>query len=152
MNCELEILPFAPRHLDEAARIEALCFSVPWSRAMLREEIENPRACYLAAEEGGVLAGYAGLHAVLDEGYVTNVAVAPGFRRRGVASRLMAGLRAQAERRALSFLTLEVRVSNHAAVALYEKYGFRPVGQRPGYYEKPKEDALIMTLNLMRNS
>ena len=144
----LTIAPLTPRHVDDMARLEALCFSLPWSRAMILSELNNPNAVYLAAEWDGALAGYAGMQTVLDEGYITNVATAPGFRRRGVASKLLDALRAQAEQRALSFLTLEVRCSNRAAIALYHKHGFQSIGVRPGYYEKPREDALIMTLYL----
>ncbi|MCL2747853.1 MAG: ribosomal protein S18-alanine N-acetyltransferase [Oscillospiraceae bacterium] len=144
----LRIAPLQARHIEAAADIEKVSFSMPWSRAMLMVELDNPLAFYLAAEEGDTLAGYAGMHVILDEGYITNVATTPRYRRRGVASRLLEGLLAQAEGQALSFLTLEVRVSNLPAIALYEKHGFRKLGLRPRYYEKPREDALIMTAYL----
>ena len=139
------ILPLDIRHLDAVAKLEVLCFSMPWSRAMILTEFRNPRAFYLAAEDNGALVGYAGMQTVLDEGYVTNVAVSPASRRRGVASQLLEALLAHANTKALSFLTLEVRASNIPAISLYEKYGFQSMGLRPGYYEKPKEDAVIMT-------
>ena len=144
----LSILPLEARHADAAAFIEAQSFSLPWSRAMILAELDSPRAVYFAAEENGTLLGYAGMQTVLDEGYITNVATAPCARRRGVASLLLSALRDKAALRKLSFLTLEVRPSNEAAIALYNKHGFQPAGRRRGYYEKPKEDALIMTLYL----
>ena len=94
-------------------------------------------------EEGNVL-GYAGLHAVLDEGYIDNIAVHPDARRHGVASALL-DVFCRFGAVNLAFLTLEVRTSNTAAIALYKKFGFRQAGLRPGYYQKPREDALIMT-------
>jgi len=142
------ILPLGPSHIDDAVRIECQSFSSPWSRTMLLDEIENPQAFCLAAEEDGALIGYACVRIVLDEGSITNVAVAPQQRRKGIASQLLDAIRAHAVDLELSFLTLEARHSNSAAIALYEKHGFQTLGLRPGYYEKPREDALIMTLYL----
>ena len=142
------VLPLEERHIDQAAAIEKVCFSLPWSPAMLREEIRDSEAFYLCAEWNGVLAGYAGMRVVLDEGHITNIATAPDFRRRGIASLLLDGLLSKGTERLLSFLTLDTRVSNRAAIALYEKHGFMHIGVRPGYYEKPEEDALIMTAYL----
>lgn len=89
--------------------------------------------------------GYAGLQVVLDEGYIANVVVRPGYRRRHIAQQLLDVYLRFAQAHHLAFLTLEVRPSNKAAVALYRKYGFIEEGRRRNYYQKPKEDALIMT-------
>jgi ribosomal-protein-alanine N-acetyltransferase len=141
-----KLLPLSEKHLDEAAAIERECFSAPWSRAMLAEELKNESAAYLAAEaEGGRLLGYAGLHVVLDEGYITNIAVRTDARRRGIASALLGVLIRFSEAHRLSFLTLEVRESNVAAIALYARHGFESVGKRKNYYEDPREDAVLMT-------
>ena len=94
-------------------------------------------------EEGYVL-GYAGLHTILDEGYIDNIAVAPDARRHGVASALL-DVFCRFGAANLAFLTLEARKSNAAAIALYEKHGFQQAGLRPGYYQHPREDAVIMT-------
>ena len=83
---------------------------------------------------------------VLDEGYIGNVAVTPGHRRQGVGDALLAALTALGRERGLAFLTLEVRESNLPARRLYEKHGFRPAGCRRGYYSRPREDAILMTL------
>ena len=88
--------------------------------------------------------GYAGLQVVLDEGYIANVVVRPGYRRRHMRSSCWMSISAL-RRRIIWLLTLEVRPSNKAAVALYRKYGFIEEGRRRNYYQKPKEDALIMT-------
>jgi ribosomal-protein-alanine N-acetyltransferase len=130
---------------DKMAELEKICFSLPWSPESVREELKSPIALYFGAFIEGEIAGYAGVQTVLEEGYITNIAVAPAHRRKGIADTLMRRLISHAEERKLSFLTLEVRESNHAARKLYEKYGFQAVGTRPGYYDQPKEDAVIMT-------
>ncbi len=143
MTLRIEVL--AEEHVSAVAAIEQQSFSLPWSPAMIREEIANPLAVYRAVKDGNSLAGYAGMQIILDEGYITNVATAPDYRRRGVGDLLMGALLTLARDRKLSFLTLEVRRSNVPAIALYEKHGFTVAGVRPGYYEKPREDALLMT-------
>lgn len=141
-----EILPMTAGHLDQAAEIEKLCFSDPWSRRMLAEHLENPcNASLTARSADGAVLGYVGLLVVLDEGHITNLAVHPEYRRRGVASALLNALDQLARERRLSFLTLEVRSSNAAARALYVKHGYQEAGLRKNYYEHPREDAVIMT-------
>ena len=142
----IKIVPMDASHLDGIAAIEKMCFSMPWSRNMLEEELYNDCAAYLVAEDDkGVVLGYAGIQIILDEGYITNVAVLPELRRGHIASQLLKVFFDFAEANDLSFITLEVRPTNAAAIALYEKFGFAEVGRRKNYYEKPKEDALIMT-------
>ena len=144
---DVRIVPMTHEHLDEVAALERVCFSSPWSRNMLAEELDNACSAYLVAldkEDGGVV-GYAGLLVVADEGYITNVAVRPESRRGGVASALLDVFVDFAVGNQLAFLTLEVRASNYGAIALYGSRGFRGVGRRPNYYEHPKEDAVIMT-------
>lgn len=147
-----DIVPMTSEHLDQVADIERLCFSDPWSRRMLSEHLENECAATLVAQgaEGTVL-GYAGLLVVLDEGYITNVAVRPEYRRQGIASELLEVFRRFGEGNHMAFLTLEVRASNTAARALYQKHGYAEVGCRKNYYEHPKEDAIIMTLEFAKN-
>ena len=143
----VKVVPMHPDHLDELARLEKICFSRPWSRAMLAEELDNQCAAFLVAVEPvtGKVAGYAGLLVMADEGYITNVAVFPEYRRRGVAEQLIAVFDKFARGNRLAFLTLEVRPSNTAAIALYQGFGFEEAGRRRNYYDLPKEDALIMT-------
>ena len=138
----VRVVPMTADHLDEVAELERLCFSVPWSRNMLAEELENALSAMLVAlDDQGHVAGYAGLQVILDEGYITNVAVRPDCRRRGVAGQILQVFQAQN----LAFLTLEVRASNQAAILLYGSRGFRGMGRRKNYYEHPREDAIIMT-------
>jgi len=108
--------------------------------------MDPARNLFLAAERGGEILGYIGLMYVLDEGYISNVAVRPDFRRQGIAESLLSALETRARGMGLAFLTLEVRAGNGPAIALYEKRGFRSVGRRKNYYEKPTEDAILMTL------
>lgn len=145
-----EIVPMDRGHIPQIAALEQECFSMPWNETMLENALFDDQASFIVAEdgEGGIL-GYAGLHAVLDEGYIDNIAVAPDARRHGVASALLEVFCRFAAVN-LAFLTLEVRKSNAAAIALYEKHGFLLAGLRPGYYQHPREDAVIMTREFPR--
>ena len=142
----VRIVPMTADHLDEVAELERICFSTPWSRNMLAEELDNALSAFLVAlDESGKVVGYAGPQVVLDEGYITNVAVRPECRRQGIAGKLLQVFLDFAQGNHLAFLTLEVRASNYDAIALYGSRGFRSVGRRKNYYEHPKEDAIIMT-------
>ena len=133
-------------HLPAMEHLEQLCFSLPWTREQLEASLRDAQHVFLAAEdEQGKLLGYAGMMHVLDEGYVENVAVDPACRCRGIGRALIKALFARAEALGLSFVTLELRESNAAAEALYTAQGFVPVGRRKGYYEAPREDAILMT-------
>ena len=145
-SLNVRIVPMNGDHLDEVAELERVCFSTPWSRNMLSEELENDCSAILVALDGqDHVVGYAGVQVILDEGYITNVAVRPEYRRRGVAGKLLRVFLDFAKAHQLAFLTLEVRASNVPAMALYEGLGFRDVGRRKNYYEHPREDAVIMT-------
>ena len=132
--------------IPQVAAIERQCFPDPWSERMLREHLDNQCAAALVARgEDGTILGYGGLLVVLDEGYITNIAVRPEYRRQGIASELLEVFRRFGEGNHMAFLTLEVRASNAAAIALYEKMGYARAGVRKNYYEHPREDAVIMT-------
>lgn len=143
----VKIVPMTADHLEELEKLERICFSRPWSRKMLAEELENQCAAFLVAEDSvsGRVLGYAGLMVVADEGYITNVAVFPEYRRQGIAAQILQVFVQFAEANRLAFLTLEVRPSNAAAIALYQGFGFEEVGRRKNYYDLPREDALILT-------
>lgn len=143
----IQIVPMHADHLEELEKLEKICFSRPWSKKMLTEELENECAAFLVAQDSvtGQVAGYAGVLVMADEGYITNVAVFPEYRRQGIAAKLIAVFENFARGNQLAFLTLEVRPSNAAAIALYQGFGFREVGRRKNYYDLPKEDALILT-------
>lgn len=122
------------------ALLESACFSLP----RLLPQIERERENFLVAVENNVFLGYADVTVILDEGYMGNIAVAPAHRKKGVGVALLRAL-LDRHRGALRFLTLEVRASNAPAIALYTKEGFQTAGIRKGMYEKPREDALLMT-------
>ena len=145
---EIRITDAREELLPQIQQIEQQSFSVPWTDAMLRMQLQPDSHVFLTAEADGAVVGYVGMLYVLDEGYISNVAVRPDHRRRGVAEALLAALEARGRALMLSFLTLEVRAGNAPAIALYEKRGYRIAGRRKNYYEKPTEDALIMTLTL----
>lgn len=136
--------------VPEVAALEKQCFSQPWSAQVLEAELGNPNSVFLAAKETDRLAGYIGMHRVMDEGYLFNVAVDSGFRRRGVATALVNQLVEFAKEKRMSFLTLEVREGNATAIALYQKLGFGEVGRRKRFYVNPVEDAVLMTKFIQR--
>ena len=141
----MNITEMQEKHLPALAELEKQCFHAPWSEKMLREELGG--GIFLVAEQDGEVQGYVGCQTVLDEGYITNVAVSPDFRRRGAARLLIAELLARAKEKGLAFVTLEGRESNAPAIALYAGAGFAPVGTRKNFYSNPAENALLMTIN-----
>ena len=141
----MEIKTFTEKYLDAVCEIEKICFKNPWSREDLAAQIDNETSHFLVALIDDKVVGYMGLQIFSGEGYVTNVAVFPEYRRQGVAQKLISS---QLEND-MSFITLEVRESNLSAISLYEKMGFESVGIRPKFYSNPTENAVIMTRNLI---
>ncbi len=133
---------------DGMAAVDEICFAVPWSKQAFYDEAENELAIYFVARDDGKCVGYAGFWNVSGEGGITNVAVLPKYRRRGIASALIGAMIREANTLSLGLLTLEVRRSNAAAQSLYKKFGFEIIGERKRYYSDNREDALIMTLRL----
>lgn len=133
-------------HIDAIETMEKQCFSAPWTREMLIKQLPDDMHIFLAAvDDNGEAVGYVGLMNVLDEGYISNVAVSPEMRRQGIGDMLIDELILRAWAKKLSFVTLEVRESNLAAQMLYKKHGFAEVGRRRNYYVRPTEDAILMT-------
>ena len=130
--------------IPRIAELERLCFSRPWSERSIRESFESKANSFFGYEDGGEVVGYIGLTVAGSEGYILNVAAHPEQRGRGIGKALVSHLidMYSAE---LSFITLEVRPSNIAAVKLYEGFGFEKVGERPNYYSAPAENALLLT-------
>lgn len=133
-----------PEDVPFISRLEEETFSMPWSPASFLQMIEQEDARYYVAEEDGQLLGGCGLLMIAGEGNISNVAVAKEARRRGVGTGLMRHLLSEGDKEGLTAYTLEVRVSNEAAIGLYQKLGFVSEGIRPNFYEKPTEDAMIM--------
>ncbi len=130
--------------LDEVCSIEDASFSVPWSRNSFAEALADENNFLLVCEADGQIAGYADTWCVLDEATITNIAVREDLRGQGIGAQLLREALDEAKERGISAVTLEVRKSNESAIKLYNRFGFESVGIRPGYYEKPTEDAVIM--------
>jgi ribosomal-protein-alanine N-acetyltransferase len=140
----MEIIRMDESHVAQVAALEALCFSDAWSEKSVASELTNQLSLWLVAVDGGTVAGYVGSQTVMGWADMMNLCVAPDYRRQGLGRELVLELVRQLRRNGATCLTLEVRVSNAPAIALYEKLGFAQVGRRPRYYEKPREDALIL--------
>lgn len=142
------IVPMKENHVPQVAALEKICFSDPWSEASVAGELQNPLSTWLVFEENGTVCGYIGAQSVPPEADVMNLAVAPDCRRQGIARQLLSRLTKLLHRQGIEALFLEVRPSNHAAIALYEAFGFVQIGRRPKYYVNPSEDALILRKEL----
>ena len=142
----MKILVLDDSHLEAVAHIETLCFSSPWTAKSLKLLLRDGNFA-LVAMEGEVVVGYVGVLLIPpDEFEITNVAVHPDFRRRGVGEALMRALSEKVFAEGQARISLEVRASNEAAIALYRKLGFSSCGLRKNYYAAPREDAIIMDI------
>ncbi len=141
----VRVAPMRRRHLRAVTRIEAQVYPRPWSVGLFLSELAlRDQRTYLVARVGGAVVGYAGTLYVLEDAHVTTVAVDPAWHRLGIGTRLLAGVMRTAVGRGSTAVTLEVRVSNVGAQALYRAFGFAPAGVRKGYYADTGEDALVM--------
>ena len=138
-----------PDRFFEVAELEKLCFSLPWSEKSLELLTTDKNIGFVAIDKAsGRVAAYGGMIAVLDEGQITNIATHPDYRRQGIGDSIVRALIRYAEEEKISLISLEVRESNHAAQALYEKLGFRAVGVRKNFYTSPRENGIVMTKNI----
>ena len=141
----VHLVPMRRRHLRSVLRIEGQVYPRPWTLTLFLGELAlRGSRHYVVARVDGTVVGYAGLMLSLDEGHVTNIAVDPAWQRHQIGSRLLLNLNRAALARGARHLTLEVRVSNTAAQAMYRQFGFETEGLRKNYYAETKEDALIM--------
>ena len=134
------------KDLEEVAAIEKRTFTDAWSLLSFREELDNPYAVYICVQETqeGPIAAYCGYIRSFEDAEILNVAVDAPFRGRGIAREMMTRLMEYGRSEGVENFTLEVRAGNAAAIALYEKLGFRSVGEHRNFYSNPREDALIM--------
>jgi ribosomal-protein-alanine N-acetyltransferase len=139
----LQIVDLSEADLEQVSTLEQECFSMPWSRKSFEEVLDNPKAVYVVAKDEAVI-GYCGAYVILDEADINQVAVAPSYRGRGIGKAMLEVLLSKLKQAGAESITLEVRESNHAAIALYEAMGFRTEGIRKNFYEKPIENACIM--------
>lgn len=147
----IKVVPMEPEHLDAVMAIENVSFLTPWKReAFLFEILLNETADYVVALHRGQVVGYGGMWLVLDEAHITNIAVHPAFRGRGIGRRILRELIKRAALRGATKMTLEVRPSNLIARKLYQDLGFKEKGVRKRYYQDNHEDAIIMWLEDLR--
>lgn len=137
--------------VEPVVAIEKACFSTHWPANAYLNELANRCAWYTVARYQGEVIGYGGMWVIMDEAHITTLAVKPMYRRRGVGMRMMLGLLEEALRRGARRSTLEVRRSNHAAIQLYERLGFRAAAVRKSYYSDTGEDALVMWADDLRS-
>ena len=141
-------------HLEGAAALEKLCFSSPWSaksmELLTNDGIGVGYLCTASAapEAEPLVTAYGGMLITVDEGQITNIAVHPDYRRKGLGAAILRSLLRHAKDAKLESVSLEVRVSNTAAIKLYEQAGFVEAGRRKGFYQKPTEDALVMVCKI----
>ena len=151
-----------PEDLDAVASIEQRTFSMPWSRQALADALARDDSIYVTALSCGdqqsvqgtgteqdvssacEITGYCGLYLICGEGYINQVAVSEGYRGRGIGKQMLSFLLEQAAVQGMTACSLEVRVSNEPALSLYHALGFKDAGIRPGFYDAPKEDAMIL--------
>lgn len=138
------------RDVPDLLVIEETQFPEPWTKGMLIDEITNTETRrYTVAIEQKKIVGYLGVMFVIDELHVNTIGTLRGFEGRGIATALLDEAWSDAHARSIKRATLEVAVSNERAIALYYRYGFRPVGVRKNYYEKSNEDALVLWADLV---
>lgn len=135
------------KDLNQVCEIEKSIFSLPWSYYSFRDALNREDTIYLVAENEGKIVGYLGLWNILSQGEITNVAVMEEYRKRRIGHMMLKELLSQGKSQGIESFTLEVRESNKGAIHLYESFGFTIAGTRKGFYERPKEDALIMWKN-----
>lgn len=143
-SSEIRIRTMTREDLHRVRVIERASFAVPWTTSTFRGLLEGKGTGLWVAESGGEVVGYAVVWAVADQAELGNVAVAEGWRRRGIATRLLETVLEWLRERGVKHVFLEVRASNAGAQALYGRHGFEPVDRRPGYYSRPEEDALVL--------
>ena len=145
-NFVVNISPMTQDNLDGIIEIETAAYGEHhWSKDSFYAELQNNLARYFCAfDSNNNLIGYAGSWLVIDEAHITNIAVKPEYRGKGVGESLLVEIFKECYKNMIKYVTLEVRVSNTPAISLYEKYLFKSLGQRKGYYQDNNEDALIM--------
>ncbi|MBQ6843967.1 MAG: ribosomal protein S18-alanine N-acetyltransferase [Agathobacter sp.] len=135
--------------ITQAVEIENQCFSTPWSEKSFQDSLTREDTLFLVCEEQDTITGYIGMYISFEEGSITNVAVSPIFRQKGYGEALVFATKERAKEKQIEKIFLEVRVSNVPAISLYKKMGFENLGKRKNFYDHPREDAYIMSCDLI---
>lgn len=141
---EIIVRPLTEEYVDQVCILEEEAFSMPWHKESFLEMLANKDARYLVGIWQNQVVGSCGLRNIAGEGEITNVVTAAAFRGKGIGRMLLTHLLEEGRKMGVEAFTLEVRQSNVAAIHLYESLGFVTEGIRKNFYEKPREDALIM--------
>lgn len=142
--CDFTVAFMKEEDIPEVAHLEEICFSEPWSKNAISESMSAGTLFFVAKQDGKVC-GYIGISIIAGEGYITNIAVFPEYRSKGIGTALLKRVISLKDEMELDFVSLEVRSSNKAAISIYEKSEFKVEGLRKGFYRNPTEDAIIMT-------
>ena len=148
----IAIRDMCEKDIDGVEETEKQCFSVPWSRRELESSFRSDFYRFFVADEDERIVGYASLFFAADEVSIANVSVLPEYRRKGIGRALMERIVTFSREGGFTGIFLEVRVSNAPAIALYEAFGFVPVGRRPDYYQKPTEDAFLYCYDIRKET
>ncbi|MFI3213888.1 MAG: ribosomal protein S18-alanine N-acetyltransferase [Eubacteriales bacterium] len=140
----IQIRPMEEKDLDRVTQLEAENFSTPWKKEDFREILTCDYAHFFVAEAEGIVVATCGLRNIVGEGEITNVVVSKEYREHKIGSKLLEKVLHHGDAWGIKEYTLEVRVSNEAAIKLYERFGFQSEGIRKNFYEKPLEDAMVM--------
>ena len=141
-----DVVLLCKENADKLVELENKCFTSPWSYTMFLGDLESEHTYYLGVfNDKNELVGYIGMWDVGDTGEITNVAVHPDYRRKGIATKLVCELEKLCMEKCIEYINLEVRESNSSAISLYTKFGFERVGIRKNYYKNPTENAILMT-------
>ena len=145
----MEIRRATPEDLPQLVELEKSCFPDPWSQKSLRSTITEDDSYFAVAITDGKIVGYINTTYVLDEMNLNRICVLPQYRKMGAAGLLMEGMFAHARQKGLAQIFLEVRLSNVEAQRVYQRFGFKVVGERKGFYQNPPENGLVMTAQVV---
>lgn len=139
----MQIVEMTVDHIDEIADLFVVCFSQPWTKKGVLQELENKHSRTFVAINDNKVVGFINAHFIIDEGYINNIAVVPQDRKSGVGTALIDRLIEQGKTEKMLFLSLQVRESNNTAIKFYEQHNFIKVGTQKNAYEKPVEGGHI---------
>lgn len=148
---EIYITDMTKVHIPYAVDIEEKSFSIPWSQNAFEESLSYDHALFLVAvsAETEKVVGYVGMYKIFNEGEIMNVAVHPDYRGMGIGTKLMKAIIEKGQEKDIKDIILEARQSNSTAITMYEKIGFKKIGIRKNFYEKPVEDAVVMNYRVL---